>query len=68
MTPVGDHIQALKETAALDPMYSFMDPGIMANLYLHFVAGMTPSKELNVDLIGSPVKSVKTVGVPPTWK
>jgi len=68
MTPVGDHIQALKETAALDPMYSFMDPGILANLYLPFVAGMTPSKELNVDLIGSPVKSVKAIGVPPTWK
>jgi len=67
MTPVADHIQVLKETAALHPMYKFMDPGIMANLYMPFVAGSTPSAELDVDLIGSPLASVKTVGTPPTW-
>jgi hypothetical protein len=67
MTPVADHIQVLKETAALHPMYKFMDPGMMANLYLPFVAGRTPSQELKVELLGSPLASVKTVGTPPTW-
>mmetsp|Transcript_6718 Transcript_6718/g.16011 ORF Transcript_6718/g.16011 Transcript_6718/m.16011 type:complete len:676 (+) Transcript_6718:33-2060(+) len=67
MTPVADHIQMLRETAALHPDYKFMDPGFMANLYMPLVSSGTPSAELKVDLLGSPSPSVKTTGTPPTW-
>mgnify|MGYP003684667417 CR=1 FL=1 len=46
MTNVENHIAMLKEIAAKDPLYSFLDPGFMSNLYLPFVSSRTPSVEL----------------------
>jgi hypothetical protein len=48
MNPVGKHIQMLKETSLRDPLYKFLDPGPLANLYRPLVEGLTPSPELIV--------------------
>ena len=46
MTPVGKHLDMLKEISQKHDIYKFLDPGPMANLYMPFVAGSTPSVEL----------------------
>lgn len=48
MNPVGKHIDMLKEASKRDPLYKFLDPGLLANLYRPFVEGLTPSPELRV--------------------
>jgi len=53
MNPVGKHIDLLKEASLRDPMYKFLDPGPLANLYRPFVEGMTPSAELRVESVQS---------------
>jgi hypothetical protein len=49
MNSVGKHIEMLKEASKRDPLYKFLDPGPLANLYRPFVEGLTPSPELRVD-------------------
>lgn len=51
MNPVGKHIEMLKEASMRDPMYKFLDPGPLANLYRPFVEGLTPSAELKVERV-----------------
>ena len=46
LTPVGKHIDMLKEISNKHDIYKFLDPGPMANLYLPFVESSTPSVEL----------------------
>jgi phytoene dehydrogenase-like protein len=46
MTHVDNHMAMLKEIAASDPMYAFLDPGPLAEIYKPLVAWRTPSKEL----------------------
>jgi len=46
MTNVESHIAMLKEISAKDPLYQFLDPGFMSNVYLPFVSARTPSAEL----------------------
>lgn len=46
MTNVENHIAMLKEISAKDPLYQFLDPGFMSNVYLPFVSARTPSAEL----------------------
>merc|ERR1719162_2202467 len=46
MTHVDNHIDLLKEAAKKDPMYKFLDPGPLANVYRPIVQGFTPSAEL----------------------
>ena len=50
MNPVGKHIEMLQEASEIDPMYKFLDPGFLANVYRPFVEGMTPSPELRVEV------------------
>jgi hypothetical protein len=40
---VSKHIALLKETSQRDPLYKFLDPGLLANLYTPLVVGLTPS-------------------------
>ena len=46
MNSVDKHIALLQEASQRDPMYQFLDPGILANLYRPFVEPFTPSPEL----------------------
>jgi len=46
LTNVENHIDMLKEIAGKDPMYSFLDPGPLANIYTPLVSWRTPSVEL----------------------
>lgn len=48
MNPVSKHIDLLKEASQRDPMYKFLDPGFLANIYRPFVEPLTPSAELRV--------------------
>lgn len=43
----------LKEASERDPMYKFLDPGMLGNIYLPLVGGLTPSKELRVESMNS---------------
>lgn len=49
MTHVENHISLLKEASKKDPMYKFLDPGPMAELYKPLVQGFTPSAELRTE-------------------
>jgi len=49
MNPVGKHLDMLKEASQRDPMYKFLDPGFMGQVYKPLVEGMTPSPELRVE-------------------
>lgn len=49
MNSVGKHIEMLQEASLIDPMYKFLDPGLLANLYRPFVEGLTPSPELRME-------------------
>eukprot|EP00978_Attheya_sp_CCMP212_P037487 scaffold177107_cov53-Attheya_sp.AAC.2 len=51
MNPVGKHLEILKEASQRDPMYKFLDPGILGNVYKPLVQGFTPSPELNVESV-----------------
>jgi phytoene dehydrogenase-like protein len=51
MNSVGKHIEMLKEASTRDPLYKFLDPGPLANLYRPFVEGLTPTPELRVESI-----------------
>lgn len=53
MTTIDKHIEMLEEIGKKDPMYKFMDPGFLANLYRPIVGPMTPSSELRVDQTAS---------------
>lgn len=46
LTTVGNHMDMLKEISNKHELYKFLDPGPMANVYMPFVAGRTPSVEL----------------------
>jgi len=49
MTDVDKHMQLLKETAAKDDLYGFLDPGILGSLYMPLVSSFTPSAELKME-------------------
>ena len=49
MNPVSKHLDMLKEASMRDPMYKFLDPGFMGQIYKPFVEGFTPSPELRVE-------------------
>jgi hypothetical protein len=49
MNPVSKHLELLKEASKNDPMYKFLDPGILGDIYKPFVEGFTPSPELRVE-------------------
>jgi len=49
MTHVDNHLKLLKEASKRDPMYGFLDAGIMGQVYKPLVQGMTPSAELRTD-------------------
>jgi phytoene dehydrogenase-like protein len=53
MNPVGKHIDMLREASKNDPMYKFLDPGILGDIYKPFVQGLTPSPELDVEKVQS---------------
>jgi hypothetical protein len=46
MNSVDLHMKMLKETSTKDPLYKFLDPGFIGDLYMPIVAGRTPSSEL----------------------
>jgi hypothetical protein len=46
LTNVENHIAMLKEISVKDPMYGFLDPGPLANIYTPLVSWRTPSQEL----------------------
>merc|ERR1711957_31420 len=49
MTHVDNHIALLKETSKKDPMYVFLNPGPLGDVYKLFFQGFTPSPELRVE-------------------
>jgi hypothetical protein len=49
MTHVDNHLKLLSEASKRDPMYKFLDAGIMGQIYKPLVQGFTPSPELRVD-------------------
>lgn len=49
MNPVSKHLELLKEASKRDPMYKFLDPGLLGDIYKPFVEGLTPSPELRVE-------------------
>lgn len=49
MTHVDNHLNMLSEASKLDPMYKFLDAGIMGQVYKPLVQGFTPSPELRTD-------------------
>eukprot|EP00956_Cyclotella_meneghiniana_P008458 scaffold11401_cov52-Cyclotella_meneghiniana.AAC.2 len=49
MTHVDNHLKLLSEASKKDPMYKFLDAGIMGQVYKPLVQGFTPSPELRTD-------------------
>lgn len=49
MNSVGKHLELLKEASRRDPMYKFLDPGLLGDIYRPLVEGLTPSSELRVE-------------------
>ena len=49
MNSLDVHMKMLKETSELDPLYKFLDPGFIGDLYSPLVGGATPSAELRVE-------------------
>ena len=49
MNSVDEHMKLLKETSKFDPLYSFLDPGLVGDIYMPLVSGNTPSQELRED-------------------
>ena len=48
MNPLDVHMKMLKETSLKDPLYKFLDPGFIGDLYAPLVGGSTPSEELRM--------------------
>lgn len=48
MVKVDKHIDMLKELGGRDPLYKFVDPGILGDIYKPIVGWSTPSPELNI--------------------
>ena len=46
MNSVGKHLELLKEASQRDPLYQFLDPGLLGSVYQPFVEPFTPSPEL----------------------
>lgn len=59
MTHVDNHLKLLTEASKRDPMYKFLDAGILGQVYKPLVQGFTPSPELRTD------KFVSGAGVAP---
>jgi phytoene dehydrogenase-like protein len=53
MTHVDNHLQMLKEVSKKDPMYKFLDPGFLGDVYKPLVQGFTPSAELRTERFAS---------------
>jgi len=53
MTHVDNHIALLKETSKKDPMYAFLNPGPLGDVYKLFFQGFTPSAELRSERFSS---------------
>jgi phytoene dehydrogenase-like protein len=51
MTSVDKHLSMLHEASKRDPLYKFLDPGLMGQIYKPLVQGFTPSPELKVEAI-----------------
>lgn len=52
MTGVGKHLELLREASQNDPMYKFLDPGVLGHsVYRPLVEGLTPSPELRVEKV-----------------
>lgn len=49
MHHVDSHLKLLSEASKKDPMYKFLDAGIMGQVYKPLVQGFTPSPELRTD-------------------
>lgn len=49
LNSVGKHLDLLKEASMNDPLYKFLDPGILGGIYRPLVEGLTPSPELRVE-------------------
>eukprot|EP00613_Pedinella_sp_CCMP2098_P003517 CAMPEP_0171620238 /NCGR_PEP_ID=MMETSP0990-20121206/15866_1 /TAXON_ID=483369 /ORGANISM="non described non described, Strain CCMP2098" /LENGTH=673 /DNA_ID=CAMNT_0012185481 /DNA_START=33 /DNA_END=2054 /DNA_ORIENTATION=- len=50
MNTVDKHMHMLKATSKVDPLYKFLDPGLIGDLYMPLVSGLTPSQELRHEL------------------
>ncbi|KAL7531853.1 hypothetical protein ACHAXR_006044 [Thalassiosira sp. AJA248-18] len=53
MTHVDNHLNMLSEASKKDPLYKFLDAGIMGQVYKPLVQGFTPSPELRTDRLQS---------------
>lgn len=53
MTHVDNHLQLLSEASKKDPLYKFLDPGFMGQVYKPLVQGFTPSAELRTERFAS---------------
>lgn len=49
MTHVDNHLQLLAEASKKDPLYKFLDPGLLGQVYKPLVQGFTPSAELRTE-------------------
>lgn len=49
MTHVDNHLQLLSEVSKKDPLYKFLDPGFLGQVYKPLVQGFTPSAELRTE-------------------
>jgi hypothetical protein len=49
MTHVDNHLKLLEEASKKDPIYKFLDPGFMGQVYKPLVQGFTPSAELRTE-------------------
>jgi phytoene dehydrogenase-like protein len=49
MNPVSAHLDMLKEASQNDPMYKFLDPGLLGQIYKPLVEGFSPSPELKME-------------------
>jgi len=53
MTHVDNHLQLLHEASKKDPLYKFLDPGFLGQVYKPLVQGLTPSAELRTERFSS---------------
>jgi phytoene dehydrogenase-like protein len=61
MNSVNEHMKLLKETSQVDPLYRFLDPGLVGDIYMPLVSGNTPSTELREDAFVSAPAQAATV-------
>jgi len=50
MTSVDKHLSMLHEASKRDPLYKFLDPGVMGQIYKPLVQSFTPSPELRIEI------------------